>query len=67
MILMTDTNGDGVLSRDEFPALHGRMFKFLDTGGNGQLILEETRKRWFKDDDDDWQSILPRHAGKSVS
>ncbi len=52
MLVMMDTNGDGVLSLDEFQAIHARMFKYLDANHDGQLTADEL-KAFHSDGDDD--------------
>ncbi|KIZ41937.1 MULTISPECIES: EF-hand domain-containing protein [Hyphomicrobiales] len=41
MMAMMDTDGDSVLSLEEFQALHARMFGLIDADGDGALTLEE--------------------------
>jgi hypothetical protein len=52
MVVMMDTNGDGVLSLDEFQAIHARMFKYLDANHDGQLTADELNA-FHSDSDDD--------------
>ena len=41
MMAMMDTDGDSVLSLEEFQAVHARMFGLIDADGDGALTLEE--------------------------
>jgi len=41
MIVMMDTNDDGMLSLDEFLAVHTRMFKAIDADGDDQISAKE--------------------------
>lgn len=40
-----DSNGDGVISRDEFMALAGQRFSKMDADGNGSLSADEMRPK----------------------
>jgi len=44
MTIMMDTNGDGTLSRDEFQAVHQRMFDAMDLDKDGNLTPEEMQE-----------------------
>ncbi len=39
-----DTNGDGMISKDEFLSRHEEMFDNMDADGNGSLTPEEMRE-----------------------
>ncbi|EJW10791.1 hypothetical protein A33M_4024 [Rhodovulum sp. PH10] len=41
MVVMMDANGDGTVARDEFQAVHARMFKAMDANGDGKLSADE--------------------------
>ena len=41
MLVMMDTNGDGVLSLDEFQAMPTRMFNYLDADQDGKVTKDE--------------------------
>ena len=43
MMIMVDTNGDGVLSLEEVQAVHARIFNYADTDDDGRLTLDELR------------------------
>lgn len=40
-----DSNGDGVISRDEFMALASQRFSKMDADGNGSLSVDEMRPK----------------------
>jgi Ca2+-binding EF-hand superfamily protein len=44
MMEKVDTNGDGMISKDEFLARHEEMFDKMDTDGNGSLTPEEMKE-----------------------
>jgi hypothetical protein len=44
MIVMLDTDGDGMLSLEEVQAMHARMFKAMDTNKDGRLTAEEIQR-----------------------
>ncbi len=43
IFILMDSNGDGVVSLDEFKAAHERIFKAMDANKDGALTLEEMR------------------------
>ena len=43
MFERTDTNGDGVISNEEFSAKAERRFKKMDTNSDGKITKEEAR------------------------
>jgi hypothetical protein len=44
MIVMLDTDGDGMLSLEEVQAVHARMFKAMDVNKDGRLTAEEMQR-----------------------
>ena len=44
MIVMLDTDGDGMLSLEEVQAIHARMFKAMDVNKDGRLTAEEMQR-----------------------
>lgn len=45
----TDTNGDGLMSKEEFMTFHEKRFTEMDKDGNGQIDADEARakaKEW---------------------
>lgn len=40
----TDTNGDGVISRDEFMARAAKRFEKMDANGDGSLSKDEMKR-----------------------
>jgi Ca2+-binding EF-hand superfamily protein len=44
IVLMLDTNGDGMLSFEEVEAFHRRVFNTLDANHDGELTVEELRQ-----------------------
>lgn len=41
MVVMMDANGDGTVARDEFQAVHARLFAAMDANGDGKLSADE--------------------------
>jgi hypothetical protein len=44
IFILMDSNGDGVVSLEEFKAAHERIFKAMDANKDGALTLEEMRE-----------------------
>jgi hypothetical protein len=44
IVLMLDTNSDGMLSLEEVQAFHRRVFNTLDANHDGELTVEELRQ-----------------------
>lgn len=44
MIVMLDTDGDGMLSLEEMQAMHARMFKAMDANKDSRVTAEEMQK-----------------------
>jgi hypothetical protein len=61
MFKETDTNGDGMMSKEEFMAFHEKRFGDMDTSGDGQISADEAKakaKEWrekMKEKRKEWQ------------
>lgn len=55
MLRMADTNKDGVITRDEFMAAHGKHFEMTDTNKDGKISPEERKAQAAK---------MRQHMGK---
>ncbi len=60
-----DTNGDGVISKDEFMDSAEERFKKMDADGNGEISKDEA-KAHHKTMKDKWKAMKDKRDSKSA-